>query len=166
MRGGGVGTIRLRGPGGMRRAPPPAITTRRICSMETRQRSDGYKASRKVRYAVVGLGHIAQAAVLPAFAHARSNSELVALVSDNPVKQRELGKKYQVPNHFVYHDYELCLRSGEIDAVHIALPNSLHREFAVRAAQAGVHVLCEKPLAVTEEEAEEIIGPAPKTASS
>jgi glucose-fructose oxidoreductase len=125
--------------------------------METKQRFNSHKTSRKVRYAVVGLGHIAQAAVLPAFAHARSNSELVALVSDDPVKQRELGKKYQVPNHFVYQDYEVCLRSGEIDAVYIALPNSLHREFAVRAAQAGVHVLCEKPLAVTEEEAEEII---------
>jgi predicted dehydrogenase len=112
---------------------------------------------RRVRYAVVGLGHIAQAAVLPAFAHARANSELVALVSDDPVKQRELGKKYRVRNHFVYQDYDVCLRSGEIDAVYISLPNSLHREFAVRAAQAGIHVLCEKPLAVTEEEAEEII---------
>src|SRR5262245_17125558 len=124
----------------MTRAPPPAVTTKGI-PMEKKQRFNSHKTSRKVRYAVVGLGHIAQAAVLPAFAHARSTSELVALVSDDPVKQRELGKRYRVPNHFVYPDYELCLRSGEIDAVYITLPNSLHREFAVRAAQAGVHVL-------------------------
>jgi glucose-fructose oxidoreductase len=51
---------------------------------------------RLIRYAVVGLGHIAQVAVLPAFGNARRNSKLVALVSGDPVKRDELGKKYQV----------------------------------------------------------------------
>jgi predicted dehydrogenase len=110
-----------------------------------------------VRYAVVGLGHIAQIAVLPAFAHARSNARLTALVSDDPTKRRKLGRRYRVAHTYSYKDYELCLRSGEIDAVYISLPNNLHREFAVRAAEAGVHVLCEKPLAVTEQECEDII---------
>jgi glucose-fructose oxidoreductase len=50
----------------------------------------------KIRYAVVGLGHIAQAAVLPAFAHARQNSELTALVSDDPIKHEKLRGKYKV----------------------------------------------------------------------
>jgi glucose-fructose oxidoreductase len=53
---------------------------------------------KKVRYAVVGLGYIAQAAVLPAFEHARRNSELAALVSSDGVKLRKLGQKYGVTN--------------------------------------------------------------------
>jgi predicted dehydrogenase len=110
----------------------------------------------KIRYAVVGLGHIAQVAVLPAFAHAR-NSELRALVSDDPIKRKRVGKKYNIDHTFAYDQYEDCLNSGDIDAVYIALPNNLHREFAVRAARAGVHVLCEKPMAVTEEECQEMI---------
>jgi glucose-fructose oxidoreductase len=109
---------------------------------------------RHIRYAVVGLGHIAQVAVLPAFANARRNSRLAALVSGDPVKREALSKKYQVDKTFSYEEYEKVLQSGDIDAVYIALPNSLHCEYAVRAARAGVHVLCEKPLAVTEEECE------------
>ena len=102
-----------------------------------------------LRFAVVGLGHISQVAVLPAFAHAKSSARLTALVSDDPLKRRLLGRQYGIAHTYAYKDYEQCLRSGEIDAVYIALPNSLHREYAVRAARAGIHILCEKPLAVT-----------------
>jgi glucose-fructose oxidoreductase len=110
----------------------------------------------KVRYAVVGLGHIAQAAVLPAFAHAARNSELAALVSDDATKLRKLGRRYGVPARYSYDRYEECLESG-IDAVYIALPNHLHREYTERAAGRGVHVLCEKPMAVTARDAEAMI---------
>jgi glucose-fructose oxidoreductase len=112
---------------------------------------------RKIRYAVVGLGHIAQNAILPAFTHAAENSELTALVSDDPTKLAKLSKTYGVRHCFDYNDYEVCLRSGEIDAVYIALPNNLHQNYCIRAAEAGIHVLCEKPLAVTEEECRNII---------
>jgi len=101
-----------------------------------------------LRFAVVGLGHISQVAVLPAFAHTKSSARLAAFVSDDAVKRRALGKQYGVTQTYAYRDYEKCLRSGRIDAVYIALPNSLHRECAVRAAKAGIHILCEKPLAV------------------
>jgi predicted dehydrogenase len=107
---------------------------------------------KKIRYAVVGLGHLAQAAILPAFANARKNSELVALVSNDKTKRQKLGKQYKIKHTFDYAGYDECLKSGEIDAVYIVLPNHLHREYTVRAAEAGVHVLCEKPLAVTEGE--------------
>jgi glucose-fructose oxidoreductase len=110
-----------------------------------------------VRYAVVGLGHIAQVAVLPAFKHAAKNSELVGLFSDDPKKQKELARKYRVPLVGSYKDYDTCLRNEEIDAVYIAEPNSLHCDFTVRAANAGVHVLCEKPLAVTAQECRRMI---------
>ncbi len=109
----------------------------------------------KVRYAVIGLGWIAQEDVLPAFAHAE-NSELVALFSEDSVKRQELGKKYGV-HSYSYEEYEAFLRSGAADAVYIALPNHLHCEYTVKAANAGVHVLCEKPMAVTEQECEEMI---------
>jgi predicted dehydrogenase len=111
----------------------------------------------KIRYAVVGLGHIAQTAVLPAFKHAAENSQLSALVSDDREKLDVLSKKYGVTRQYSYAQYEQCLRSGEIDAVYIALPNHLHCEYAVRAAKAGVHVLCEKPMAVREQECEQMI---------
>jgi predicted dehydrogenase len=113
--------------------------------------------SRKVRYAVVGLGHIAQNAILPSFAHAAENSELAALVSDDPEKLLAMQKEYSVDHTFDYKDYDVLLRSGEIDAVYIALPNNLHRDYSVRAAKAGIHVLCEKPLAPTEEDCRKIM---------
>jgi glucose-fructose oxidoreductase len=108
-----------------------------------------------IRYAVVGLGHIAQVAVLPAFAHARRNSALVALVSDDTVKRRTLARRYGVERVYTYDKFEECLK--HVDAVYIALPNSLHAEYTVRAADAGVHVLCEKPMAVTVEDCDLMI---------
>jgi len=110
----------------------------------------------KIRYAVVGLGYIAQIAVLPAFGRAK-NSELAALVSDDRVKLEKLSRKYKVPRSYSYEDYDECLSSGEIDAVYIALPNNMHHEYTVRACRAGLNVLCEKPMAVTEAECEEMI---------
>jgi len=112
-------------------------------------------AQSKVRYAVVGLGHIAQAAVLPAFAHAKRNSILHALVSGSDEKLNTLGDRYRVPVRASYDNYERCLK--EVDAVYICTPNSEHADLAVRAARAGVHVLCEKPLAVTEGECARMI---------
>jgi glucose-fructose oxidoreductase len=109
----------------------------------------------KVRYAVVGLGHIAQVAVLPAFAHAARNSRLVALVSRDAEKRRLVAKKYRVDHTYSYDDYDACLE--QVDAVYIALPNSMHAEYTIRAARAGVHVLCEKPMAVTVEECRKMI---------
>lgn len=111
------------------------------------------RAKRRIRYAVAGLGHIAQSAVLPAFAHARGSSELAALVSSSPEKLERLGRRYGVDARFGYDRFEEGLREAGIDAVYIALPNDLHREFTERAASAGVHVLCEKPMAVTEDDA-------------
>src|SRR5688500_3941322 len=99
---------------------------------------------RKIRYAVVALGHISQVAILPAFQHA-GNSEIAALVSDDPDKLRVLARRYDVPVVASYDDLEGAIEEGGVDAVYIALPNHLHREYAVRAARAGAHVLCEKP---------------------
>ena len=109
-----------------------------------------------IRYAVVGLGYIAQAAVLPAFRHARANSRLVALVSGVAEKRDALAKKYRVPA-YGYDEYDALLESGAVDAVYIALPNDQHKDFTLRAARRKVHVLCEKPLAVDERECRAMI---------
>jgi len=106
--------------------------------------------SKRIRYGVIGLGHIAQVAVLPAFAHARRNSMLRAIISGDPEKLAKVGDKYAVPIRASYDELDRCL--AEIDALYIATPNTEHADVAIRAAHHGVHVLCEKPLAVTDDE--------------
>jgi predicted dehydrogenase len=115
------------------------------------------RSNRKVRYAVVGLGHLAQVAVLPAFAHAQ-NSEVVALVSADPKKLSTLGRRYGAEHLYSYDEYEEAL--ADVDAAYIVLPNHLHREFTVRAAEAGAHVLCEKPMAATVKDCQAMIAAA------
>jgi len=78
---------------------------------------------KKIRYAVVGLGDIAQAAVLPGFTNAGVNSELAALIWDDPKKLKQLSKYYRVPDTCGYDDYDALLRSDKVDAVYLALPN-------------------------------------------
>jgi predicted dehydrogenase len=112
-------------------------------------------SSSMVRYAVVGLGHIAQVAMLPAFAQARRNSRLVTVVSDDRTKRREIARRYRLERTFTYEEFDECL--AEVDAVYIALPNSMHAEYTIRAAKAGVHVLCEKPMAVTVRDCQHMI---------
>jgi predicted dehydrogenase len=108
----------------------------------------------KIRYAVVGAGNIAQVAVLPAFAHAKENSELVAIVSGDANKRNELRKKYDLQYDADYADFESLLTAARVDAVYIATPNSNHWDFTERAAKAGVHVLCEKPLGLNANDVE------------
>lgn len=116
--------------------------------------------SAPIRYAVVGLGHIAQAAVLPAFRHSR-NSKLAALITGDPRKESELGDRYGVPG-YDYRDLEAAILREGIHAVYICLPNTLHRECAERVAEAKAHILCEKPLAITEEDCRAIVFAAEK----
>jgi glucose-fructose oxidoreductase len=113
--------------------------------------------NKAIRYAVIGLGHIAQAAVLPAFKHARRNSVLTALVSNEPKKLEKLGRRYDAEHLCHYEAVDELFASGAIDAVYIALPNHMHKEYVVRAARAGLHVLCEKPMAVTARDCEQMI---------
>jgi glucose-fructose oxidoreductase len=121
----------------------------------TKSRRSG--RTKPLRFAVIGLGHIAQAAVLPAFKHARRHVELTALVSDDRKKLNALGKRYGVTRLHSYEEAGELFASGDIDAVYIALPNTLYCAWTVRAASAGLHVLCEKPLATSARDCQRMI---------
>ena len=88
---------------------------------------------------------------MPAFAHAK-HCELVALFSDDETKLRGLRRRYGVEHALAYEQFDAFLASGAVDAVYIALPNDMHAEYTLRAARAGVHVLCEKPMATNSRE--------------
>ncbi|RZW12517.1 MAG: Gfo/Idh/MocA family oxidoreductase [Rhodobacteraceae bacterium] len=111
---------------------------------------------KKVRYAVVGAGWISQEAFLPSI-HAAANSEVTAIVSGSADVARKLADFHDIPNVYGYDDYDRMLADDVVDAVYIALPNSLHAEYTIRAAKAGKHALVEKPLAVSVEECQEMI---------
>ncbi len=111
---------------------------------------------KRLGYAVVGLGRIAQKAVLPAFRHSRE-AKLEAVVSGDASKARRLAARYGASAWYGYEDYDRCLADPRVEAVFIATDNATHARYSVRAAEAGRHVLCEKPMATTVEECREMI---------
>ena len=119
-------------------------------------------AGGKVRYAVVGVGWISQTALLPGVKHT-GNSEVVALVTSHIDKGQVVADKYGIENVYTYDQLPQVLASGEIDAVYLATPNFDHVEYAVQILDAGVHLLLEKPMAVSLEECERIIAAAQKS---
>ena len=102
-----------------------------------------------VRWGVLSAANIAVKRVAPAIA-ASSNGRLVAVGSRNPQRAQELFAF--APEVIIYSDYESVINDPEIEAIYNPLPNSLHAEWTIKALQAGKHVLCEKPLAVTAEQ--------------
>jgi predicted dehydrogenase len=112
-----------------------------------------------VRYGIIGCGAIAQRRHIPECI-ANPESKLVALA--DPVVERvtELASKFGVK---AYTDYKEMLKNGDIDAVIVAGPNSLHAQQTIEALQAGKHVLCEKPMATSREDAKAMLDAAKKT---
>ena len=113
---------------------------------------------RRVGFAVVGLGELTLEEALPALAGG-SRSRLAALVSSDRDKGLEVARKHGVPERsvYTYDDFDRIADDEGVDAVYIVLPNAMHREFTERAARAGKHVLCEKPMATTPEDCERMI---------
>ena len=108
-------------------------------------------AHKKVGFAVVGLGSIAQGSILPAFSHSKK-ARLVALVSRDQKKAARLARKFKTPAFYGNEEYAACLANPDVDAIYVATPQGEHAPLTVQAAQAGKHVLCEKPLAATVEQ--------------
>ncbi len=103
----------------------------------------------KTGYAVIGLGRIA-GHFMPG-ARATSNSQITALVSGHRDKALRIAQEYGIPasSIYSYEDFDRIAENKTVDAVYVALPNSMHAEYTIRAAKAGKHVLCEKPMATS-----------------
>jgi predicted dehydrogenase len=106
---------------------------------------------------VLGAAHIADKALLPAL-RAAGNAETLAIASRDPARARAMAGKHGVPR--VHDSYDALLADAEIDAVYIPLTNDQHLPWTLRALAAGKHVLCEKPLALSAAEAEQMAAAA------
>lgn len=117
----------------------------------------GQENGRKLGYAIVGLGTYADV-ILPRFAECR-HSRVAALVSGSPEKARRYAAQYGVPDSglYSYDTFDTIRDNPDVDIVYVILPNGMHHEYTLRAAAAGKHVMCEKPMANTAAEAEEMI---------
>jgi D-xylose 1-dehydrogenase (NADP+, D-xylono-1,5-lactone-forming) len=107
----------------------------------------------KVRWGVLSTAHIARTQLIPAIRRA-DQAEIVAIASRGS-KVHDVAAELQIAK--AYESYEELLDDHEIDAVYIPLPNHLHKEWVFKAAQKGKHVLCEKPIALTAQEAQEMV---------
>lgn len=117
--------------------------------------------------ALVGLGGYAMGELAPALRKTQ-RCHLAALVTGTPEKRARYGQEYGIPDSHIY-DYETFDRiadNPDVDIVYVVLPNSMHAEFSIRAAQAGKHVICEKPMAVSVAESEAMIAAAKKAGVS
>ena len=119
---------------------------------------NGDPRDRRLGVAVIGLGHLSLGQILPGFGQAR-HVKVTALVSGEADKARALAAQYGVPpqNLYDYRNFDRIRDNPAIDIVYIVLPNNMHLEYTTRAAQAGKHVLCEKPMASTVADAQRMI---------
>lgn len=112
-----------------------------------------------VNVGIIGCGKIAQVRHLPEYAD-NPSARIIGVYDINRARAEEIGEKYHTR---VYESYEEMLENSEIDAVSICTANFSHCEIAVRAMEAGKHVLCEKPMAVTYEDCRRMVDTARKT---
>jgi predicted dehydrogenase len=129
----------------------------RILNQSPDTQQSGRQAG-KIGYCIVGLGRISMDHFMPA-CNISQRSRVTALVSGHPDKAEKMASQYNVPakNIYSYENYNEMASNKDIDAVYIALPNSMHAEYTIRAANAGKHVLCEKPMATTVKDSQAMI---------
>lgn len=113
---------------------------------------------KRIGFAIVGLGHLSLEQIMPAFGKC-NYAKPAALVSGDIAKATKIADQYGIAakNIYNYQNYDNIKDNAGIDAVYIVLPNSMHAEYTIRAAKAGKHVLCEKPMAVSSAEAQQMI---------
>ena len=114
-------------------------------------------APRKTGYCVIGLGRIA-GHFMPAVRNT-TTSQITGLVSGHRDKADRIASEYGVPSNSIYNyeNFDEIAHNPAIDAVYVALPNSMHAEYTIRAAKAGKHLLCEKPMSTNVADAEAMI---------
>ena len=116
------------------------------------------KAAGKLGVALVGLGGYAGGQLAPALTQTE-HCYLAGLVTGTPSKADDWKKKYNIAdrNIYSYENFDKIKENNDIDIVYVVLPNSLHAEYVIKAAAAGKHVICEKPMAVTAEDCDRMI---------
>lgn len=170
--GGAAAGLVLGGRAGAQQLPPPSRVDRgqvqngRVAFPPWRGEADPSSSpppaplppEQRVGFAVVALGRVSLEEVLPAFAEC-DKAKLVALVSGDPEKLRLTARQYGIAPAacYDYAGFDRIRDDPAIRAVYIAVPNGLHRDFTERAARAGKHVLCEKPMANSSAEARAMI---------
>jgi predicted dehydrogenase len=126
--------------------PPTAASTEVIDQIP----GPGDAPENRVGFAIVGLGHLSLERILPAFGRTR-HCRPVALVSGDRAKAQKAAAQYGIDADSIY-DYagfDRIAQNPKVQAVYVVLPNSMHAEYTMRAARAGKHVLCEKPMATS-----------------
>ncbi|MBW8745385.1 MAG: Gfo/Idh/MocA family oxidoreductase, partial [Sphingomonas sp.] len=115
-------------------------------------------SDRKLGYAIVGLGGYGLGVIIPQFVNCKS-SRLAAVVSGDPIKAKRVAAQYGLPDKaiYTYANFDSIRDNPDVDIVYVCLPNSMHKEYVIRAAKAGKHVMCEKPMAVSAAECEAMI---------
>ncbi|MEH2151064.1 Gfo/Idh/MocA family protein [Nostoc sp.] len=113
---------------------------------------------RRLGFAIVGLGRLTLEEIMPAFAECKL-AKPTALVSGDAAKANLVAQQYGIKPQSVYNyqNYDNLRNNPDVDVIYIVLPNSMHREYTVRGAKAGKHILCEKPMATTVEDAQQMI---------
>lgn len=109
--------------------------------------------NKKVRIGILGCANFVKRYAIPAF-QAIPNAEIVSIASRDQIKATEWAKEYNIP---MAESYEELINNPNVEAVHMPLPNNLHREWIIRAAKAGKHIICEKSLATSFADAQEIV---------
>ena len=113
-----------------------------------------------IQWGVLGCARIARLQVIPAIRRC-ANARLAAIASRDPAKLGEFQSLFGAAGSFTTHaSYDALIADPAIDAIYVPLPNALHREWAIRAMRCGKHVLCEKPLALDSQQAEEMVSTA------
>lgn len=112
----------------------------------------------KLGVALVGLGSYSTNQLAPALLETKY-CELRGIVTGTPAKEKIWAEKYNIPqkNIYNYENFDTIADNPDIDIVYVVLPNSMHAEYTIRAAEAGKHVICEKPMAITSEECQQMI---------
>ena len=113
---------------------------------------------RKLGFALCGLGSLATAQIAPAFAKTK-NCRLAGIITGHPAKVEKWKMEYNLPdkNIYNYDNMEKMSDNPDIDVVYVVTPNALHAEHTIKAAKAGKHVLCEKPMEVSVEKCQQMI---------
>lgn len=142
-------------------SPLPQIKLQPLFSPTERESETAPTAmppEKRLGFAIVGIGRLSLEQILPAFAQCK-RAKPVALVSGDANKATIVAQQYGINPKYIYNyqNYDSIRDNPDVDIIYIVLPNSMHAEYVVRGAKAGKHILCEKPMATSVQECQQMI---------